>query len=286
MTSLSSFQFQGHKVAYRREGAGTPMVFLHNGGTSHRIWEPLLERYAADHEVVAMDMLGFGASDRPHITYSLDLYVAQLGALLDELRLDDVTLIGHCMGSATVLRYAREHPERVRMVVAVNVLTEQTFVTGRMSWMVTVARRTPRLARAMAWLSAHLYTPKPVAEALARTTVWSDPTGVSRELREHVRETNRHPEQTRVLLNISENIGTFTGLEQKPEGVPVCVVWSADNKVLPASEGEKFCAALGPDRQVTLPRGGHLVMLETPDALAAVIDEFRSEVAVRDAAAA
>ncbi len=262
------------------------MVFLHNGGTSHRIWEPLLDRYAADHEVVAMDMLGFGESARPRIAYSLDLYVAQLCALLDELRLDDVTLIGHCMGAATALRFAREHPERARMVVAVNVLTERTLASGRLSWMSTVARRTPRLARAMAWLSAHVYTPKPVAETLARTTVWSDPTGVSPELREHVRETNRHPDQTRVLLNICENIGTFTGLEQKPEGVPVCVVWSDGNKVLRASEGAKFCAALRPDRQVTIPHGGHLVMLEQPDALAAVIDEFRAEVAERERAAA
>ena len=46
---MSTFRFRGHDVYYRREGSGPPMVFLHNGGTSHRIWEPLLERYRADH---------------------------------------------------------------------------------------------------------------------------------------------------------------------------------------------------------------------------------------------
>ena len=84
---MSTFTFRGHEVFYRREGAGAPMIFLHNGGTSHRTWEPLVERYAADHDVIAPDMLGFGRSEHPKIEYSLDLYVDMLGALLDELGL-------------------------------------------------------------------------------------------------------------------------------------------------------------------------------------------------------
>src|SRR5271156_6186775 len=97
---MSTFTFRGHQVFYRREGAGAPMVFLHNGGTSHRTWEPLIERYAADHDVIAPDMLGFGRSEHPKIEYSLDLYVDMLGALLDELGLGNVTLVGNCMGAA------------------------------------------------------------------------------------------------------------------------------------------------------------------------------------------
>jgi len=76
---MSTFTFRGHEVFYQREGTGTPMVFLHNGGTSHRTWEPLIERYAADYDVVAPDMLGFGRSGRPKIDYSLDLHVEMLG---------------------------------------------------------------------------------------------------------------------------------------------------------------------------------------------------------------
>lgn len=85
------------------------MVFLHNGGTSHRTWEPLIERYAVDHDVIAPDMLGFGRSGHPRIDYSLDLYVEMLGALLGELDLGEVTLVGNRMGAATVLRPSQPH---------------------------------------------------------------------------------------------------------------------------------------------------------------------------------
>jgi pimeloyl-ACP methyl ester carboxylesterase len=83
---MSTFTFRGHEVYYRREGTGPSMVFLHNGGTSHRTWEPLIERYAADHDVVAPDMIGFGRSGRPNIDYSLDLYVEMLGAMRSPLQ--------------------------------------------------------------------------------------------------------------------------------------------------------------------------------------------------------
>jgi pimeloyl-ACP methyl ester carboxylesterase len=129
MDTMRSFSYQGHEVFYRREGSGSPIVFLHNGGTSHRIWEPLLEHYAREYDVIAMDMLGFGRSARPCVDYTLDLYVAQLA---DELELEQVTLVGNCMGAATALTYAAQCLERAQTVIAVNVLTDHTVARGNL----------------------------------------------------------------------------------------------------------------------------------------------------------
>lgn len=274
---MSTFQLQGHEIFYRREGAGTPLVFLHNGGTSHRIWEPLLERYAPDHDVIAMDMLGFGRSARPDIGYSLDLYVAQLDALLDELKLDNVTLVGNCMGSATALRYATEHPERVNAVVAINVLTDRTSATGDLRPLLWLTKRHPRAARQLAALSARVPTLKPIATAVVRRRLLSEPNRVRPELLHHLREAIRDPDEMRVLVSIAENIASFAGPGRKPDGVPVCVIWGVDNKELPAADGARFCAAFQPDREVIVPRSGHLVMLERPDEIAAAIDGFLAE---------
>jgi pimeloyl-ACP methyl ester carboxylesterase len=284
MRTLSSFQFQGHKVAYRREGRGQPMVFLHNGGTSHRIWEPLLERYAREHDVIAMDMLGFGASDRPHLAYSLELYVAQLHALLDELGLDDVTLVGNCMGSATAIRYATEHPSRINAVIAANVLTDRTIADGDMRPLLWLARRHQRVGRLLAAFSARVPTLKPIAAAFVRTRLLSEPQRVSPELRRHLREAMRDRDEMRVLLNISENIASFTSPRHKPDAVPVCIIWGADNKELPAAAGAAFCQAFRPDRELVIRRAGHLVMLERPNEVAAAIDAFRADVKERTAA--
>jgi pimeloyl-ACP methyl ester carboxylesterase len=278
MTAMRSFQFQGHKAAYKRQGHGEPMVFLHNGGTSHRIWEPLLERYARNHDVIAMDMLGFGASDRPQIAYSLDLYVAQLHALLGELELHDVTLIGNCMGSATALRYAIEHPSRINAVVAVNVLTDRTIADGDLRPLLWLAKRQPRAGRWLAAFSARVPTLKPIAAAFVRTRLLRQPNRVRPELRRYLREAMRDRDQLRVLLSLSENIASFAGPERKPDGVPVCVIWGGDNKELPAADGATFCAAFQPDRELVIPRTGHLAMLDRPEEVAAAIDAFQAEV--------
>ncbi len=274
---MSTFTFRGHEVFYRREGTGVPMVFLHNGGTSHRTWEPLIERYAPDYDVIAPDMLGFGRSGHPKIDYSLDLYVEMLGALLDELDLGKVTLVGNCMGAATVLRYAAQHPERVQAVVAVNVLTDRTAAGGALRPLLWISRRSRRAADALAALSARIPTPRPIAAASARRMLLTQPDRVSPELLDHLRDANRDPDQMRVLLSLAENAESFAGLERKPEGVSVCVIWGKDNKVLKASDGAKLCAALEPDREVVIPDAGHLVILERPGEVAAAIDAFLAE---------
>jgi pimeloyl-ACP methyl ester carboxylesterase len=272
-----TFTFRGHEVFYRREGAGAPMVFLHNGGTSHRTWEPLLERYAADHDVIAPDMLGFGRSERPQIEYSLEVYVDMLGALLDTLGIAKVVLVGNCMGAATVLRYAAQHPERVEAIVAVNVLTAQTAAGGALRPLLWITRRSRRAAHALAALSARIPTPRAIAAAIARKMLFTEPGRVSTELLDHLADANRDPDQLRVLLSLADHADSFAGLDRKLDGVPVCVIWGQDNKVLQAHDGAQFCSALQPDHEVVIPNAGHLVILERPEEVATVIGAFLAE---------
>ncbi len=229
---MRSFSYQGHEVFYRREGRGSPIVFLHNGGTSHRIWEPLLEHYARDHDVIAMDMLGFGRSARPRVNYTLDLYVSQLAALLDELELEQVTLVGNCMGAATALTYAAQCPESTQTVIAVNVLTDHTVARGNLRPLLWITRRSRRTAAVLGLLGAHLRTPKLIAAASVRKMLLVEPERVSRELRDHLREASRDPDHPRVMLSIIEHIGGFAGVEHNHVPVPVCVIWGADKRRL------------------------------------------------------
>jgi pimeloyl-ACP methyl ester carboxylesterase len=188
-----------------------------------------------------------------------------LGALLDELDLGKVTLIGNCMGAATVLRYAAQRPERVHAVVGVNVLTERTAAGGALRPLLWISRRSRRAAHALAALSARIPMPRSIAAAASRRMLFTEPDRVSPELLDHLRDANRDPDQMRVLLSLAEHAESFSGLERKPEGVPVCVIWGEGNKLLKARDGAELCDALQPDREVVIPRAGHLVILERPE---------------------
>ena len=127
---MEELDFRGHRVAYERTGRGPAMIFLHNGGSDHRIWDHQVAHFAATHEVFAVDLLGYGASDRPEIDYTLSLYVEMVEALVAYHRLASPVLVGNCMGSGIALGYATRHPDGVAALALCNVLTERTALAG------------------------------------------------------------------------------------------------------------------------------------------------------------
>lgn len=100
-------------------GSGRPVVLIHGWPLSAQAWEPqipVLE--AAGYRVVAYDRRGFGRSDQPESGYSYDTLADDLQRVLDECKLQDVTLVGFSMGGGEVARYIGRHGEsRLRSVV-------------------------------------------------------------------------------------------------------------------------------------------------------------------------
>jgi len=100
-------------------GSGRPVVLIHGWPLSAQAWEhqvPVLE--AAGYRVVAYDRRGFGRSDKPATGYSYDTLADDLQRVLDECKLQDVTLVGFSMGGGEVARYVARHGEsRLRSVV-------------------------------------------------------------------------------------------------------------------------------------------------------------------------
>ena len=97
-----------------RTGSGTqPIVFAHGITDSGACWSRLAQALSPDHDLVMYDARGHGESEWTG-TYTFADHVGDLIALLNELRLPPVVLIGHSMGGAHVAAAA---PERVRALV-------------------------------------------------------------------------------------------------------------------------------------------------------------------------
>src|SRR5690606_5381539 len=100
-------------------GSGRPVVLIHGWPLSAQAWAaqvPALE--AAGYRVVAYDRRGFGRSDKPASGYGYDTLADDLQRVLDDCKLQDVTLVGFSMGGGEVARYVARHGEsRLRSVV-------------------------------------------------------------------------------------------------------------------------------------------------------------------------
>lgn len=105
---------------YRWHGADPdPLVLLHGWGDSGETYQFLVDCLTADRTCVAIDLRGFGRTQRPADGYWFPDYLADLDALLDQLVPDaPVDLVGHSMGGNLALLYAGVRPERIRRLVS------------------------------------------------------------------------------------------------------------------------------------------------------------------------
>lgn len=95
----------------------TPVVLVHGMGGDHTTWDPAVRLLRAScRSTVAIDLRGHGRSARAD-SYLLDDFAADIGRVVDELKLDRFDLVGHSLGAHACLRYAMAHPERVRRIV-------------------------------------------------------------------------------------------------------------------------------------------------------------------------
>ena len=99
-------------LAYREQGTGAPVVFLHGNPTSSYLWRNVMPSLPGRR--LAPDLIGMGDSPKPGIEYTFEDHARYLDEWFDALALEDVVLVGHDWGGALAADWASRHPSRVR----------------------------------------------------------------------------------------------------------------------------------------------------------------------------
>ena len=102
-------------------GGGLPLVMLHGGGPGASAWSNFgrcLDDFASSFRVLLVDQPGFGESDKPAVEGQYFTFAAdKLAALLDELGIERIHLLGNSLGGGTAVCFALRHPKRVGRLV-------------------------------------------------------------------------------------------------------------------------------------------------------------------------
>jgi haloalkane dehalogenase len=122
------FHTDGIRLHYVDEGPrdGAPVVMLHGNPTWAYLYRDFIRALVeAGYRAVAHDQLGFGRSDKPkrRREYAIARQAKHFAALVDELSLDDVTLVLHDWGGPIGLAWAVDNPDRVKRLVVFNTFT-------------------------------------------------------------------------------------------------------------------------------------------------------------------
>jgi len=119
------------RIYYNDYGTGDPVILIHGWPLSNEMWEYQINNLVnSGHRVIAYDRRGFGKSSKPWDGYDYDTMTDDLRALIDQLKLENITLIGFSMGGGEVVRYFSKHGGKgVTKVVLISSITPYMLKT-------------------------------------------------------------------------------------------------------------------------------------------------------------
>ncbi|WP_433432536.1 alpha/beta fold hydrolase [Nonomuraea sp. CA-141351] len=252
-------------VAYERRGTGEPVVLLHGIGSNRQAWDAVVPSLTAEHEVITVDLPGFGESpDLPDgLPHDLPTVVAGLGAVFSALGLERPHVVGHSMGGLIALRLAQAGLAR-----SVTALAPAGFWSHTERWYVftvlNAARQMARLPEPItAWLSQTFLGHAALTGTLYMRPDLSTPEAVVASLR-----ALRHAVGFQATVRAGRARDLFVG--DIPD-LPVTLAWGTADRVLPARQAARVATMIPTARMVWLPRCGHVPMNDAPQLVAQVI---------------
>lgn len=243
------------------EGADRTVVLAHGGGANGHWWARLAPDLAASHHVVALDFRGHGDSDFPETIRPGD-FESDLDALLDHLGAPDAALVGHSLGGEVVLRVAAAGRARPRGAVLIDV-ARGADPRGR------------RLLR-RALTIRHAYRSR--EEAVERFRFVPQAVHADDALRREIaaRSVHRDPDGRWSFKADPAWIDAVPSDRVDAGGVacPVLFLRGAESGLCSEAGAKALVAELPHGRLVSVPRAGHHVHLDAPEATAREIRRF------------
>ncbi|MEU2739887.1 alpha/beta fold hydrolase [Streptomyces sp. NPDC007095] len=252
-------------MSYARVGTGEPLLLLHGIGHHRQAWDPVVHILAAEREVIAVDLPGFGESPAlpDGLTHDLGTVVPTLGGLCEALEIDRPHVAGNSLGGLLALELGRE--KLVRSVTAISPAGFWSPVERRYAFGVLLAMR--QGARRL---------PLPVIERLSRSAAGR--AALTSTI--YARPGRRSPEavvaETLALAHAEGfadtlRAGTTVRFTDDIPGLPVTVAWGTRDRLLVRRQGIRAKHIIPRARLVRLPGCGHVPMNDDPALVARVI---------------
>ena len=254
---------RGVPVTYTRAGRGEPLVLIHGIGHRRQAWDPVLPTLARHHDVIAIDMPGFGESPGPPAGVGYDLQTTTTGfsLLFEALGLDRPHVAGNSLGAAIALELGARD-----LVSTVTALAPAGFWTPlERRWALAV----------LTTVRASALVPDLVLRRVAADATWRA---------SMVRMLYAHPERqdAEAFLGDARSLKGSVGFRpmaargrtyfcEAVPSVPTTIAWGTRDRLLPPAQAARARRRLPDATHVALRGCGHVPMLDDPPLVARVI---------------
>jgi pimeloyl-ACP methyl ester carboxylesterase len=259
-------------VHVERYGHGGPaIVLLHGFGTSSFLWRVVAPALAiAKRSAFAIDMLGYGESDRPFgEEFGIAAQAEYLDRAMTALRLPRATLVGVDVGAGVALRLAATRPERVDRLILVNPLAFDELPARDVKQM---QRNTARVAlRATRGVLGAAPLLSPLLEGSVADPAHMPQRLIARYLAPYV---GKDGVSHLLVLGRSVRAGDLEDLDLSTITAPTLIVWGELDTWTEPSLPDRLATAIRHSRLVRIDSAARLVPEEEPDRLAELIIDF------------
>jgi 3-oxoadipate enol-lactonase len=241
------------QIYYEVAGSGEPIIFIHGFTLDHTMWQPQVEFFSKEYQVITYDARGFGKSSLPNKPYN---HAADLCALLKHLNITQAHVVGLSMGGRIAINFTLAYPEMVMTLTLMDSALDG--YESEVDWRVYAKEYGLEQAR-QNWLNHELFA-----------------------------ITQKRPEIIAALRIIVENYSGWHWLHQDLQNPantharnhlheiakPTLIVVGKGDLSYLHNISNVLAAGISNSQKVVMPNAGHMVSMEAPDEVNTILADF------------
>ncbi len=263
-------EVNGMKICYVDEGEGErTLLLIHGNSAGIHHWEPLMDRLSRRYRCIALDLPGWGDSDKPRIDYTIPFYGETVVQFLDKIGMGSVDVIANSMGGHVTMEIALRFPQRIHRLI----LVDPAGVWGRLGKWVALALSP--------FLHENIFQKLGPSwqQYFIRNRIFFDSSSpLCSELVEKqmsLLRSKEYPAFAYTLTNSLQHLLKY-GLKNEMSEIlhPTLIIWGRQDRLIPWLFGWQASWRI-PNAQIKIfNRCGHVPMLEIPDRFANAVVSF------------
>jgi len=251
---MANFDYNGKKIHYETHGEGTPIVLLNGIMMSTLSWYQFIQPLSANNQLILVDFLDQGQSDKHPEPYNLDIQVAVVKGLLDHLGIEKAAIAGISYGGNVALKFALTHPSYVHRLLVFNAAAKTGEWLRELGQSWTMAASDP---------AQFYYTTIPIIYSQEFYNSRPDWVKVRRDFLTGQVFTNKDFMDSLVRLTRSADDYDISGQLDKITAKTLLVASETD-PITPPSQQYNLQGGIKDSELVLLPGAGHATMYERP----------------------
>jgi len=258
-------QVNGQTVHYVQQGNGKPLILVHGFAGSTYTWRHVIPLLSDHYTLYALDLLGFGLSDKPPDgNYDMESQGNLLIGFMDTLKLPSATLVGHSMGGVVVSYAALTAPTKVDRLVLIE---PGFYIHGTPAFLKYIFFPLDRI------MARQFYTKSFRKKFLLRS--FYNKFLVTDEVVEAYMAPTKTPNALDALAQMMRKVGPqqYEGITVKIS-VPTLILWGERGAGVQPEVAKRINREIQGSRLEYIKECGHYVQEEKPEELAKVIRDF------------